>query len=83
MANLDGGIRMRVMIKLFATLREGRFKAETRELPEHASVQDVLASLNIKPEETAIILVDGRDAHPEQELQDGNVLSVFPPVGGG
>jgi len=74
---------MRVTIKLFATLREGRFKVESREVPENVTVQDLLASLNIQLQEVAIILVDGRDAHPAQELREGNVLSVFPPVGGG
>ncbi|MDI6812013.1 MAG: MoaD/ThiS family protein [Desulfitobacteriaceae bacterium] len=74
---------MRVTIKLFATLREGRFKVENWELPARASVKDVLERLGIKSEGIAIILVNGRDTQVEYELQEGDAISLFPPVGGG
>lgn len=74
---------MRVTVKLFATLREGRFKVENQELPAQSLVQDVMERLQIEPEGVAIILVNGRDSRFEAELKDGDTISLFPPVGGG
>ncbi|GAB6174283.1 MoaD/ThiS family protein [Paradesulfitobacterium aromaticivorans] len=74
---------MRVLIKLFATFREGRFKSEEWELPPGTTVTEVLVKLNVKPEEVSIQLVNGRDAAAGQILEDGDVIALFPPVGGG
>lgn len=74
---------MQVTVKLFATLREGRFKVENQELPVRSLVQDVMERLQIEPEGVAIILVNGRDSRFEAELKDGDTISLFPPVGGG
>jgi len=74
---------MKVEIRLFATFREGRFKKEVWELPEGTKVIDVLNRLGIKPEEVAILLVNGMNAESEYVLKDGDYISLFPPVGGG
>lgn len=74
---------MRVTVKLFATFRDGRFKVEERELPEGSCVLDVIQPMNIKPEEMAICLVNGKDAKEHTVLNDGDTLALFPPVGGG
>lgn len=74
---------MRVTIKLFATFRDGRFKVEERDLPEGSCVLDVLEPINIKPEEIAICLLNGKDANEHNVLNDGDTLALFPPVGGG
>ncbi len=74
---------MRVTVKLFATFRDGRFKVEEWDLPEASRVLDVLQPLNIKPEEVAICLVNGRNVKEQQALKDGDTLALFPPVGGG
>lgn len=74
---------MKVTIKLFATLRDGRFKVENRELPKESRVKDILSSLGIAPGEVAICLVNGRDVNDNHVLSDGDTLALFPPVGGG
>ncbi len=74
---------MEVQIKLFATLREGRGKTLTKEFSSPATPKLVLESLSIDEEDVAILLVNGIDGKLDQELQDGDVLSIFPPVGGG
>lgn len=74
---------MRVTVKLFATFREDRFKVEERDLPEDSRVLDVLLPLNIKPEEIAICLVNGRDTNEQHVLKEGDTIALFPPVGGG
>lgn len=74
---------MRVTVKLFATFRDGRFKVEEMDLPEESRVLDVLAPLNILPEEIAICLANGRNVDEKHVLKDGDTLAIFPPVGGG
>lgn len=75
--------RMRVTVKLFATLREGRFNVKPMELEIKTSIRDVIHDLGIPEKEVTLILVNGRHAGPERLLSDGDTLALFPPVGGG
>lgn len=74
---------MKVNVKLFASLREGRFKAEMAELEENSRVIDIISKYDLPLDEVAICLVNGRDADNEHALKNGDVISLFPPVGGG
>ncbi|MGE5454883.1 MAG: MoaD/ThiS family protein [Methylocystaceae bacterium] len=74
---------MQVNVKLFATLRDGRFKTKGTELKDDSRVIDVIKKYDLPEEEVAICLVNGRDADGDQMLQDGDIVSLFPPVGGG
>ena len=46
-------------------------------------VSDALEILRIPEEEVAICLINGRHSSVEAEVQNGDILAVFPPVGGG
>lgn len=74
---------MEVNVKLFATLRDGRFKEEKAQLQDNSQVKDVICKYAIPLEEVKICLVNGRDADLTQSLKNGDTLSMFPPVGGG
>ncbi len=74
---------MEVNVKLFATLRDGRFKQEKASVNENMQVKDVINQYNIPANEVKICLVNGRDAEFNQSLKNGDTLSLFPPVGGG
>jgi sulfur carrier protein len=74
---------MEVNVKLFATLRDGRFKEERANINENTQISDVISKYNIPKEEVKICLVNGRDADLNQTLKNGDTLSLFPPVGGG
>lgn len=74
---------MTVTIKLFATLREGRFDETSVEVPFGVPVATVIEKLAIRPDEAAIVFVNGRHADPQQALAPGDVVSIFPPIGGG
>lgn len=74
---------MEVNVKLFATLRDGRFKEEKADVHENTQVKDVISRYNIPEKEVKICLVNGRDAGFDQKLNNGDTLSLFPPVGGG
>ncbi len=52
-------------------------------LPEKATPADVINELDIPKADVAILLVNGRDGDFNQELNEGDVVSIFPPVGGG
>ena len=46
-------------------------------------VSDALEILRIPEEEVAICLINGRHSSVEDEVQNGDILAIFPPVGGG
>jgi len=73
---------MEVNVKLFASLREGRFKADTANLEENSSVADIIEKYNLPFEEVAVCFVNGRDADNDHILHNGDTVSLFPPVGG-
>ena len=79
---------MHVNVKLFATLV--RFKDGSRagrpfevELPEGSVVQDLIDYLKIPPEETHVIFINNILQEPDTKLKEGDILGLFPPVGGG
>jgi sulfur-carrier protein len=79
---------MRVTVRLFATLV--RFKDGSQagrpfevELPEGSLVQDLVNSLNIPLEETHVVFINNIIVETRSKLQDGDVVGLFPPVGGG
>lgn len=74
---------MKIEIRLFATFRVGRKKKQFLEFEDNSTVGDVIKELNIKEDELAILLINGRDGSIDTILMDGDVISIFPPVGGG
>ena len=74
---------MQIKIKLFATFRVGRFATETREYPPGTKAGDIIRELQIEEKDLGILLVNSRHGKLDQELADGDTLSVFPLVGGG
>ncbi|GAA0177076.1 MoaD/ThiS family protein [Clostridium sediminicola] len=74
---------MKIEIRLFATFRQGREKKQFLDFEENTTVEDVLKKLDIGKDEVAILLINGRDGSVERKLEDGDVISMFPPVGGG
>ena len=79
---------MRVTVKLFATLV--RFKDGARaaapfemDLPEGAIIQDLINLLKIPAGETHVIFVNNIIEEANSKLKDGDVVGLFPPVGGG
>jgi len=53
------------------------------DVPEGATVDQVVHSLRIPTELERLTVVNGRDAGPDQPLSEGDVLSLFPPLAGG
>lgn len=74
---------MRLEVRLFAYFREGRDKKVFIDNENITTIQQVLDQINITSEEVALLLLNGFDGSVDRELKDGDVLSLFPPVGGG
>ena len=74
---------MKVRVKLFAALREGRFDEEVREYDPTTTVGQLITDLNITEVEAKIVFVNNRHATLNRELSDGDVVGIFPPIGGG
>jgi len=76
---------MRITIKLFATLRQGRFKTGEFEYPDSTTVGQVLDKLSIsrKEMEIGIIFINGKRAEFDSILKADDTVAIFPPVAGG
>ena len=74
---------MKILVKVFANLRDGREKEQIMELPEGSTPEDVANSLSIPFEDVAIIMVNGRRVEGDTKLLENDTLALFPPVGGG
>lgn len=74
---------MHINVKLFATLRQGRFDVEEREVAPGATVGDVIREVGIPEKDVKLIFINGRHALPDTELAEGDTLALFPPIGGG
>ncbi len=74
-----------VTVKFFATLRKYGPEKETLSIPENSEIKLLFDKYHIpKEERSAIILVNGR---PHKDLntvlENGDLISIFPPIGGG
>jgi molybdopterin converting factor small subunit len=72
-----------IEVHLFATLREGRFRRKTLELPAGSNVGDICLQLAIGAGEVAIVTVNGSAALRDCALNAGDEVSLFPAMGGG
>ncbi|MGB9640264.1 MAG: MoaD/ThiS family protein [Anaerolineales bacterium] len=79
---------MIVHVKLFAMLT--RYHPETPagipfqvELPENATLHNLLQILHIPEGETKITFVNNQIQNLDYPLKDGDVVGIFPPVAGG
>jgi molybdopterin converting factor small subunit len=74
---------MQVEVRLFSSLRKGRFTKRTVELFEPACLRDLLRRLALAEKEVSMSLVNGRFCGLERPLADRDVVALFPPIGGG
>jgi molybdopterin converting factor small subunit len=72
-----------IEVRLFATFREGREKIQYLDPNQYQIAGQVLEYLNIPQEEVAIYLINGRHSLFSDSIKDGDILAIFPPVGGG
>ncbi|HLE13809.1 MAG TPA: MoaD/ThiS family protein [Anaerolineales bacterium] len=79
---------MHIQVKLFANLsrfveggQSGKpFKVD---LPEGATLEDLVEQLKLPAEETKVAFVNGRTQPLDWVLQPGDEVGIFPSIGGG
>ena len=79
---------MKVKVKLYATLRRYFPEAELGEstlveISEGATVSDLLKKIGIPKGETKIVLLNANKVKLDQRLREGDLVVLFPPIGGG
>lgn len=74
---------MRVRIKCFATLCDHTPPDGQLELPEGATVADLLPRLGLVEQDLKLAFVNSKHADLGTVLVDGDQLGLFPAVGGG
>jgi len=82
-------MKMRVRVKLYATLQ--RYAPTGTELGQHfevafdgTSIGDLISHLGLKKDQAKIVMVNGNRATDlETELNENDIVVIFPPVGGG
>ena len=79
---------MKVEVRLFANLAKllppgSQKKRATVIVKKGTTVEELQDKLNIPPKITNIIMVNGVHRKRETELNEGDVVSMFPPIAGG
>ena len=72
---------MRVQVKLFFHLRKDRI--QDVELADGSIAGDLIRQLDIRLEDVGVLSINDRQATLDQKLEDGDVVSIIPPIGGG
>lgn len=72
-----------IEVRLFAHFRNGREKISFLPAESFPSPKKIIGHLDIPEEDLAIILINGFHSEIDDLLKAGDVLALFPPVGGG
>lgn len=79
---------MKIKVKLFASF--GKYHPGTLpgtpfdlELPDGATLRDLIRRLGLPEEEVKVCFVNGRVEEWGYTLSDGDEAGIFPPIGGG
>jgi molybdopterin synthase sulfur carrier subunit len=74
-----------ITVKLFAQYRDGRFKMQQRVYKSGISAQDIMDELGISEERLplGVLMVNSKHEKEEYILKEGDILALFPKVGGG
>ena len=70
-------------VRLFASLREGRGKTAQVDWYDGITGRAILEKIGISSDDVAIFLINGKNAELDDVLSQDDVVSFFPPVGGG
>lgn len=79
---------MKVEVRFFAGLEkynpvDSKARSAFLNIEEGTILKELIARLNIPADFPKIILVNGRNVSMDEKLNDGDVISLFPPLAGG
>ena len=72
---------IQVQVKLFLHLRKNR--NQTVEVTNGSTARDLVRLLGIRLEAVGVLSINDRQATLDQQLKDGDIISIIPPIGGG
>ena len=72
-----------IEVRLFATFREGRDKKLFLDAEKFSTAGGILENIGIPPGDVSILLINGQHSKPHSPVRAGDVVALFPPVGGG
>lgn len=72
-----------IEVRFFATFRDARGKSALLDSSDYANTDEILEHFHILREDVAILLLNGLYIASGAPVKDGDVVSLFPPVGGG
>lgn len=72
-----------IEVRVFATLRQGRDKVTMLPAENFSTAGEIIRHLGIPAEEVSILLINGFHKKPEDAVKAGDIVALFPPVGGG
>jgi len=76
-------LEMDVEIRLFESLKKHQPAVGTVRLEAGSRVSDLLDALGISADDVGVLMVNRADGRFDQLLQNGDVVTVIPPIGGG
>lgn len=84
-ATLDDGTLglTQLKVKLFANFQRGRFVTEMRAYEASPTIGEIVDELGIPRSEVGVMMVNGRNAEFGDRPVQGDVLAIFPVIGGG
>ncbi|MCX7771217.1 MAG: MoaD/ThiS family protein [Proteobacteria bacterium] len=74
---------MKIVVKLFANLRDFGPKYQELEVPDDFKLIDLINKLGIPEKYPMIKLINGEFAELNTSLKEGDTISLFPPIAGG
>ncbi len=74
---------IKIEVRYFATLRRDGVKKEILSTNKDKTAEELIGDLGISMDDIAILLINGVRSEPDTVLKEGDVISMFPPVGGG
>ncbi len=74
---------MKIELKLFVSLIQYGKELQTVDLPEGATVSDVIDLFKIPEDLPRLNILNNVHVKRDHVLKDGDVLALFPPIAGG
>ena len=74
---------MQVTLKLVGVFCIGRFKEERRSFPEMTTLRDIINDLGISLPLLGIILINGSHAGIDDQIREGDTITLLPLIDGG
>lgn len=74
---------MQLTVKLFAYFRDNRFIQQGMDFPDGTTVEEIIRSLSIDPEEVGVTMINSRHCTLDHSPVEGDQLAIFPAIGGG